>query len=228
MDFPKGRDQCLAALAGDRLTDWRLSVGSLVDVSRRLTAEAASVLGADGVGLSEVGVGTVYRRFGSKDELIAALFDTQIDDVAQLADEALRADDPWAGLSRFFLGVNQTLAANRGLRQLVLGQTSIPVRQESVFSRLHPRISRLVARAQQSGQLSEDLDPNDFPLLLTAVQAVADLTSETNPEAWRRVAELLLRSMATPRTNSPLTTPALTQTETRATVRTRTREVSRR
>jgi AcrR family transcriptional regulator len=183
---------------------------------------------ADVAERAKVGVGTVYRRFGSKDELIAALFNTQIDDVAELADEALRADDPWAGLSRFFLGVNQTLAASRGLRQLVLGQTGIPVRQESVFSRLHPRISKLVARAQQSGQLSEDLDPNDFPLLLTAVQAVADLTSVTNPQAWRRVAELLLRSMATPCTDTPLTTPALTPTETQATVQTRTREVSRR
>jgi hypothetical protein len=81
----------------------------------------------------------------------------------------------------------------------------------------------------RSSELNQALgDPNDFPLLLTAVQAVADLTSETNPEAWRRVAELLLRSMATPRTDTPLTTPALTQTETRATVETRTREVSRR
>jgi AcrR family transcriptional regulator len=187
-----------------------------------------SVSMADVAERARVGVGTVYRRFGSKDALIAALFDTQIDAIAELADEALRADDPWAGLSRFFLGVNQTLAASRGLRELVLGQTGIPVRRESVFSRLHPRISKLVARAQQSGQLSEDLDPNDFPLLLTAVQAVADLTSETNPQAWRRVAELLLRSMATPRTDTPLTTPALTHTQTRATVRTRTREVSRR
>ncbi|MGO8942012.1 MAG: TetR/AcrR family transcriptional regulator [Mycobacterium sp.] len=201
----------------------------VMDAAREVFGERGlSVSMADVAERARVGVGTVYRRFGSKDELIAALFDTQIDDVAELADQALRADDPWAGLSRFFLGVNQTLAASRGLRELVLGQAGIPVRQESVFTRLHPRISKLVARAQQSGQLSEDLDPNDFPLLLTAVQAVADLTSETNPQAWRRVAELLLRSMATPRTDTPLTTPALTQTETRATVRTRTREVSRR
>jgi AcrR family transcriptional regulator len=201
----------------------------VMDAAREVFRERGlSVSMADVAQRAGVGVGTVYRRFGSKDELIAALFDTQIDDVAELADEALRADDPWAGLSRFFLGVNQTLAASRGLRQLVLGQAGIPVRQESVFTRLHPRISKLVARAQHSGQLCEDLDPNDFPLLLTAVQAVADLTSETNPQAWRRVAELLLRSMATPRTYTPLTTPALTQPETRATVRTRTREVSRR
>ena len=201
----------------------------VMDAAREVFGERGlSVSMADVAERARVGVGTVYRRFGSKDELIAALFDTQIDDVAELADQALRADDPWAGLSRFFLGVNQTLAASRGLRELVLGQAGIPVRQESVFTRLHPRISKLVARAQQSGQLSEDLDPNDFPLLLTAVQAVADLTSETNPQAWRRVAELLLRSMATPRTDTPLTTSALTQTETRATVRTRTREVSRR
>jgi AcrR family transcriptional regulator len=201
----------------------------VIDAAMEVFAERGlRVSMADIAERAKVGVGTVYRRFGSKDALIAALFDTQIDAIAELADEALRADDPWAGLSRFFLGVNQTLAASRGLRELVLGQTGIPVRSESVFSRLHPRISKLVARTQQSGQLSKDLDPNDFPLLLTAVQAVADLTSETNPQAWRRVAELLLRSMATPHTDTPLTTPALTQTQTRATVQTRTREVSRR
>ncbi|MDT5260192.1 MAG: hypothetical protein QOD10_5272, partial [Mycobacterium sp.] len=41
-----------------------------------------SVSMADVAERAGVGVGTVYRRFGSKDELIAALFDTQIDDVA--------------------------------------------------------------------------------------------------------------------------------------------------
>ena len=115
------------------------------------------------------------------------------------------------------------------LRRLVHSTANRMLEESLRNLRQHNEVRRLIAR----GELT-DLELNaayhDYERQAAAIyrQAVADLTSETNPQAWRRVAELLLRSMATPRTDTPLTTPALTQTETRATVRTRTREVSRR
>ncbi len=48
-----------------------------------------------------VGVGTVYRRFRTKEELVGALFKERIDSVAALAEEALQAPDPWSGLVSF-------------------------------------------------------------------------------------------------------------------------------
>src|SRR5713101_259096 len=48
-----------------------------------------------------VGVGTVYRRFRTKEELVEALFTERIDSVAAIADEALQAPDPWSGLVSF-------------------------------------------------------------------------------------------------------------------------------
>src|ERR1700730_13645758 len=43
-----------------------------------------------------VGVGTVYRRVRTKEELVEALFMERLDSVAAIADQALAAPDPWA------------------------------------------------------------------------------------------------------------------------------------
>src|SRR5499425_2315450 len=45
-----------------------------------------------------VGVGTVYRRFRTKEELVEALFIDRIEEVAALAEEAAEVPDPWSGL----------------------------------------------------------------------------------------------------------------------------------
>src|ERR1700722_5589931 len=48
-----------------------------------------------------VGVGTVYRRFRTKEDLVEALFVERIEAVAALAEDAAEAPDPWSGLASF-------------------------------------------------------------------------------------------------------------------------------
>ena len=45
-----------------------------------------------------VGVGTAYRRFANKQQVIEALFEQRLDKVAALADEAPASPDAWRGL----------------------------------------------------------------------------------------------------------------------------------
>src|SRR5579863_4602175 len=45
-----------------------------------------------------VGVGTVYRRFGTKEDLVAALFEDRVDSIANLAERAIQEPDPWTAL----------------------------------------------------------------------------------------------------------------------------------
>src|SRR3954463_3970799 len=47
---------------------------------------------------AEVGVGTVYRRFPDRQELINELFNERVDRIIALVDAALEIDDPWQGL----------------------------------------------------------------------------------------------------------------------------------
>src|SRR4051794_3166661 len=48
-----------------------------------------------------VGVGTAYRRFANKEEVIEALFEERLQQVADLAHQALDDLDPWHGLVTF-------------------------------------------------------------------------------------------------------------------------------
>src|ERR671921_2436651 len=48
-----------------------------------------------------VGVGTAYRRFANKEEVIDALFEQRLQEVADVAQEALEDPDAWQGLVSF-------------------------------------------------------------------------------------------------------------------------------
>src|SRR5436309_13539148 len=50
---------------------------------------------------AKVGVGTVYRHFPTKDDLIAGLVAERFERLAQKAREGVEMDDAWEGLSEF-------------------------------------------------------------------------------------------------------------------------------
>ena len=69
---------------------------------QRILAAAAEVFNERGLDVSldeiarhaGVGVGTVYRRFSTKEELVEALFMERLGAVAAIAEQALKAPDP--------------------------------------------------------------------------------------------------------------------------------------
>src|SRR5262245_52034878 len=103
------------------------------------------------------GVGTVYRRFRTKEELVDALFMTRLSTVAAIAEQALKAPDPWAGLVSFMERMAETMAGDLGLRQILMFATY--GRDLVAIAREHnaPLVERLVGRAQAAGQLRSDL-----------------------------------------------------------------------
>ena len=70
-----------------------------------------------------VGVGTVYRRFRTKEELIEALFMDRLDSVATIAGEAYESPDAWCGLVTFMERMAELMAGNLGLRQMLMFAT---------------------------------------------------------------------------------------------------------
>src|SRR5690349_22989967 len=66
-----------------------------------------------------VGVGTVYRRFASKDELVEAIFEEGIDEVVCLAETALQQENSWDGFVWFIERQCELTATDRGLREMV-------------------------------------------------------------------------------------------------------------
>jgi AcrR family transcriptional regulator len=139
-----------------------------------------------------VGVGTVYRRFPDKGDLLEALFEERLMRIVALADEALERDDPWAALAEFIERGSEFQATNRALRQLLLGSAAGSEFALRARRLMRPKVAELVARAQASGDLRPDLGTLDVPMIQMMLATVMDFTADVAPETWRRVLGLVL------------------------------------
>ena len=142
-----------------------------------------------------VGVGTVYRRFRTKEELIEALFLDRLDSVASIADEAYANPDAWRGLVSFMERMAELMEGDLGLRQMLMfatyGRDLVAVARQ----RNEPLVDRLVRRAQAAGQLRADIQQTDIPFIVFILTEAAHLAYAANPGIWRRYLTLILDGM---------------------------------
>lgn len=156
-----------------------------------------------------VGVGTVYRRFPDKEQLIDALFEDRVAEIAELAHTALAMDDPWEGLALFLVRGQELQSGDRGLKELILGADGGHARVERARGEISPLVERLLDRAQAAGVVRADITVTDLPLIQFALGAIIDATHATAPDTWRRALAIVLDGLRSP-DPSPLGAPPLT------------------
>jgi AcrR family transcriptional regulator len=185
---------------------------------QRILTAAADAFAAGGLAVTMdeiarragVGVGTVYRRFPDKELLIEALFEARIDELVVLAEAARDEPDPFAGLVRFFETFLAVQAADRGLKDVVLGTARGAGRAARARDRIGPIVDELLARALDAGDLRGDVTASDLALIQFMLGAVIDFTHDVAPETWRRVLAIVLDGLAARReAPSALPAPAL-------------------
>lgn len=139
-----------------------------------------------------VGVGTAYRRFANKQEVIEALFEQRLDKVAALADEALEDPDAWRGLCTYLERVLRLQSEDRGLTDIVNNPDLGQERADEARDRITPLLHALVDRARQQGHLRPDFDATDIVFLQYALGALMDRTREVEPNLYRRYLTMFL------------------------------------
>jgi AcrR family transcriptional regulator len=187
--------------------------------NRKLILEAAEELFIErglGVTLNDiahhagVGVGTVYRRFPDKDQLIEGLFERRLEEMVDLMQRALDDPDPWNGLVSFLEGALELQSRNFALKDLILGTSEGLDSICKLRDRLLPLGQRLIRRAQDAGELRPDFEPSDMPLIQLMVSAIIDGARDVDPELWRRFLQIVLQGLrANPTPPKPLPHPAL-------------------
>jgi len=136
-----------------------------------------------------VGVGTIYRRFSSKDALIDALVNDVMDDLGEAADHALAAVDG-TGLESFLRALGESFAAHRRYASLMLGRDD-EVRAE----RIRTDIGELTARAVAAGELGPAATDGDVMALVWSLRALAEMAGDIAPDAWRRHVDIHLEGL---------------------------------
>jgi AcrR family transcriptional regulator len=156
-----------------------------------------------------VGMGTLYRRFPSKEDLIDAVLADAFEEYAAAVEDALTLEDAWEGFSHFFERAFALHAENRGLKDAIATHRHGRERANAMRARVRPLLARLVERAQEQGTLRADFTLVDIPLLLWAGGRVNDAGGTIAPELWRRYLGLVLDGLraeaATPLPQPPLT-----------------------
>lgn len=166
---------------------------ALLDAAREVFAEQGLEAPLEEIALrAGVGIGTLYRRFPTRGQLVAAALVDKVTQCAQAAQQALAVPDPWAGFTSFVEQICEMQADDRGLSDLLSMALPADEHIEELRRLANDRVVALLERAKAAGSLREEFVGEDLLLLLIAHAAVAHVTRQDAPDAWRRFVALML------------------------------------
>ena len=173
--------------------------------NRQLVLDAARELFAEeglGITLNDiahhagVGVGTVYRRFPDKAQLIEELFEQRLEDLVAIASGALDDPDAWHGLKTFLRRALELQANDRGVKDLITAGTDGLDRVATIRARLQPIGLELVRRAREAGQIRGDVEATDLSIIQLMLSTLIDASRDVAPDLWRRYLGIITRGLS--------------------------------
>ncbi len=188
----------------------------IVASARRLFAARGADVSVDEITREAgVGMGTLYRHFATKDELLDAVLEDAYREWAAAVRDALADPDAWRGFCGYLEQALALHVANRALKDVATGSDGARPRADAVRAQVRPLVRKLIARAQAQGSLRSDFVLEDMPLLFWSCDRVIESTAVVAPEVWRRHLGILLDGLraeaATPLPAPPLTGPQVTR-----------------
>lgn len=164
----------------------------------RILASAREVFGESGADAcieeiaarAGVGVGTVYRRFASKDALIDELLRLAMDELIAAAGQALARDDGH-GLEALLRAFGNSFAEHARYANLLLERQP----DASAARRMREATAELTARAVAAGTVGPGVTSSDVTALISAMRAMVQAPGDAAPERWQRFLDIHLAGM---------------------------------
>jgi AcrR family transcriptional regulator len=145
-----------------------------------------------------VGVGTVYRHFPNKRDLIAALVADRFLRLAERAEAALAEEDPWRAFCDLMRASAKLQMSDRALSEYISSQPDLG-QQAAVESGLADLTEQLMTKAQAAGGMREDAVIEDVPTLICGLCAITAGAAGSMPELnWERYVEIMLDGLRAP------------------------------
>jgi AcrR family transcriptional regulator len=137
-----------------------------------------------------VGLGTVYRHFPQRSDLIKAVFQSRVDACADAAPELASQYEPGDALARWMQRYVDFIATKRGLAAaLHSGDPAYSALPRLFNTRLLPALKTLLDAAVAAGAVRSGVDAEE---LLHAVANLCRVSHEKEPAYARRMVALLV------------------------------------
>ncbi|MFF4986115.1 TetR/AcrR family transcriptional regulator [Streptosporangium saharense] len=138
---------------------------------RALLQAARDVLAEDGAHASVaavaaragVGIGSLYRRYRTKEELFQRLSLMSLDHWNEAAEQGLADPDPWTGLATF---VRRCVEFGQGTLAPIAGAIEVTREMSDKARHGDELLDELVRRAREAGVLRADVTTVDISLLI--------------------------------------------------------------
>lgn len=166
---------------------------AIVEAARAVFAEHGLDAPLDDIAKrAGTGNATLYRRFPTRADLVAAVFAERMVEHVDAVEAGLADDDPWNGFAGYIQAVAVVQARDRGIADLVTMDLSAAPEVEQLRARAYDGLVQLVARAHAAGVLRADFTDQDVVLLLMANAGLVERAHGITDEASARLIALLL------------------------------------
>lgn len=181
---------------GSPRADAQRSADALVQAAGKLFAtKGVDVTTREIASLAGVGMGTLYRRFPRRADLIGAVFQRELDALADAAVRLSKDKPPFEALVQWTQLYVELLATKRGLAKAVRSDDPVYVGMAAQFERrLHPAARSLYEAALESGDVRSALDAAE---VLAAISALCMSTFDGRPDHARRMVAIFMAGLHT-------------------------------
>jgi AcrR family transcriptional regulator len=181
---------------------------AIVDAAREVFAEQGLDAPLDEIARrAGTGNATLYRRFPSRGDLVAAVFADRMAEHVAAVEAGLADPDAWEGFCSYVRAIAAIQARDRGIADLVTMDLSVAPEIEPLRTRAFHGMVQLVERAKDAGALRADVTPEDILVLLMANAGLVERADRAATQASDRLVHLLLDGLsargATPGPPSP-------------------------
>jgi AcrR family transcriptional regulator len=141
--------------------DAKRNIDSLLEAAKAVFATSGVDAPAKEIAdLAGVGVGTLYRHFPQRSDLVKAVFEREVDACADAAPALIAAHEPGEALARWVHRYTEFVATKRGLAAaLHSGDPAFDALPGYFRERLEPALGSLLAGAAASGEIRDDISP---------------------------------------------------------------------
>jgi AcrR family transcriptional regulator len=147
-----------------RRADAQRNVGALIEAARTVFATSGVDAPAKEItDLAGVGVGTLYRHFPQRSDLVKAVVESGIDAIADAGPALSAAREPAEALSQWMHRFTELLATKRGLASaLHSGDPAFAGLPGYFLQRLGPTLAALLDAAVADGTVRDDISAEDL------------------------------------------------------------------
>ena len=138
-----------------------------------------------------VGPGTLYRHFPTREDLLQAVYRSEMEKVAAAEEKFAQSMPPIEALRAWLLLFVEAIETKQIIAPALSTLIGDPKKVFAAsYARMHEAIRALVKRAVKSGDIRKDVDPMD---LLRALVGVAHVASGTDwQQSARRLVDILI------------------------------------